>query len=88
MSHLTSLSENLRATYTASKHQFDQISKIVKQRREHSTGKRVALKDQIILTTPEMYTKIQEAENATRQKQRKMAQNSATDVMNEVEDHT
>lgn len=88
VSHLTSLSENLRARYTASECQFKQISKIVKQRREHSTGKRVALKDQIVLTTPEMYTKIQEAENATRRKRQKTAENSTKEIINKVEDHT
>jgi hypothetical protein len=85
VSRLTSLIENLRARYTASERQFDEISKIVKRRREHSTGKRVALKDKIVLTTPEIYAKISEAENATRQKRRKIAQNPAVRATNEVE---
>jgi len=38
-----------------------------------------------VLTTPEIYAKISEAENVTRQKRRKTAQNPAVRVSNEVE---
>jgi hypothetical protein len=43
------------------------------------------LKDKIVLTTPEILAKISEAENATRLKRRKPAQNPAVGMMNEVE---
>jgi len=87
VSRLTSLVENLQARYTASERRFEEISKIVKRRRKHSTGKRVALKDQIVLTTPEMYAKINIAENATRRKPQKTARDSVPEAMAEDENH-
>jgi hypothetical protein len=87
ISRLASLTENLRARCMASELQFEEISKIVKQRREYSSGKRVALKDQIVLTMPEIYAKINSAENATRQKRRKVARNSDPEARDDSEDH-
>ena len=87
ISRLGSLTENLRARYTASEHQFEEISRIVKRRREHSTGKRIALKDQIVLTTPEMYAKINAAEIATRQKRAKKAPKTTTTTTTALQNH-
>ena len=68
---LVSWFENCRAKLSIVEHQYMEVTKILKRRKEHSTGKRIALKDQIILTTEDLYSKVNDAENATRVKRQK-----------------
>ena len=67
---LISLSENLRARNVLIEHSYNELTVIVKKRRVMEHGKRVVLKDKVLVTTEEMYTQLKEAEDATKNKRR------------------
>jgi len=77
---LSSLAEQLRAGFIVIQHQFIEQGKILKRRREQQNGKRVALEDDICMTTPAVIAKAQAAEMASSQKRRKTGGNSKKDV--------
>lgn len=63
---LVSLSENLRASHILVQHHVEELGVIVKRRRIMAQGKRVILKDQVLVTTEELYAKVKAAEDATK----------------------
>jgi hypothetical protein len=69
-SKLISLSEHLRASNILIKHHHEELSAIVKKRKVMAQGKRVALKDQVLVTTEELYAKVKAAEEATKSRTR------------------
>jgi len=81
---LSSLAEQLRAGFIVIQHQFIEQGRILKRRREQQNGKRVALEDEICMTTPELLAKAQAAEMTSSRKQRKTGGNSKQDVTSGV----
>jgi len=65
---LVALSENLRATNVMVQCNYESLRTIIKKRREIVQGKRVVLKDQVLITTEELYQKVKAAEEATQNK--------------------
>lgn len=62
--------EKLRATNVLLQHHNDELGDIVKKRRVMAQGKRVVLKDQVLVTTEELYEKLRQAEEETRTRKR------------------
>ena len=63
---LASLCENLRASNILIQHYNEELTKIVKKRKVMAQGKRAILKDQILITTEELYEKVKGSEEATK----------------------
>ena len=70
---LISLSENLRARNALITHSYEELNIIIKKRKVMEHGKRVVLKDKVLITTEELYTKVKEAEDATQNKRRTLS---------------
>ena len=63
---LAALSEQLRATNILVQHHLEELGAIVKKRKVMVQGKRVVLKDQVLVTTEKLYEKVKAAEEATK----------------------
>ena len=71
---LASLCEHLRASNVLIEHHVEKLSSIVKKRRVMEQGMRVALKDQVLVTTEELYEKAKAAKEATKSRNQSSGQ--------------
>ncbi len=82
---LASIAENLRAKFSILQHQYNEVTKILRKRKEHSTGKCVALKDQVLITTKELREKLVDAQNVMCCKRQKKGDKAENQVSARVE---
>jgi len=66
--HLTSTAEKLYAQNSILTEEVRKQSEALAKRREVTTGKRIAIRDERLLSTPDVYNKILAADNATKAK--------------------
>lgn len=62
---LVALSEHLRTAHTLVEEYLEKLNEIVKKRRVMTQGKRIILKDQILITTEGLYKDVKKAEDET-----------------------
>ena len=83
--NVSSLCEQLLASQTLLQRENEELKRVVSGRKERRTGKRLALKDEPIISSEAMFEKIRAAENETKEKKKRgrkrtHSQSQATEV--------
>jgi len=68
---LSSVAEQLHAENSILRHENTELKQLINKRKEKMSGKRLILKDRVIVSTEEVQQKLMEAEKATKERKKK-----------------